>query len=71
MNDIDNAASTGVTGYVVTDLNGDETVDASDLSIADNNIIAGISVNNPTLSPTDTEILKAIAKQRNADYKIK
>ncbi|MBK8382802.1 MAG: hypothetical protein IPL16_13130 [Ignavibacteria bacterium] len=33
----DNDASTGESGYVITDVTGDDFVDAQDLSIVDNN----------------------------------
>lgn len=43
----DNDASTGESGYVITDVTGDDYVDAQDLSKVDNNSSVGIYVINP------------------------
>lgn len=47
MSQIENAAFESVTGYVPTDVNGDNFVDASDKSIVENNVALGISVITP------------------------
>jgi hypothetical protein len=44
---IDNDAVNFVSGYVVTDITGDNFVDASDFSIADNNAANFVSVSRP------------------------
>ncbi len=43
----DNDASTGESGYVITDVTGDDFVDAQDLSIVDNNSSVGIFAITP------------------------
>ncbi len=44
---VDNDAFNSVSGYVNTDANGDNFVDASDLSIVDNNAFNGVSLSRP------------------------
>ena len=44
---IDNNASNFISGYVVTDLTGDDFVDGTDFAIADNNAASFVSVIRP------------------------
>lgn len=44
---VDNASSTGLSGYIVQDVTGDYYSDASDVAIVDNNNLAGIQVAAP------------------------
>ena len=44
---MDNDAFSSVSGYVNTDLNGDDLVDATDVSIVDNNAFNAVSVIRP------------------------
>lgn len=44
---IDNDALNGTSGYVVTDLTGDNYVDSDDQSVVDNNSLTSVSVINP------------------------
>ena len=47
MSEVDNDAYNSVSGYVRTDLTGDDFVDAEDLSIVDNNAFNSVSVIRP------------------------
>ncbi|MBK7159960.1 MAG: hypothetical protein IPH77_15865 [Ignavibacteria bacterium] len=47
MSMVDNDISFFVQPYIVTDLDGDRFVDASDLSIVDNNAFNAVSVMKP------------------------
>jgi len=42
MSQIDNDGISGATGYLKTDVNGDEIIDGADISLADNNIINSV-----------------------------
>jgi len=44
---VDNDAANFMTGYVLTDLTGDQFIDLNDLTIADNNAFNFISVIKP------------------------
>jgi len=44
---VDNAASNFVTGYIVSDINGDGLVDSGDMIILDNNASNFIAVTLP------------------------
>ena len=43
LSDVDNDALNSVSGYVRTDVTGDDFVDAADVSIVDNNAFIGVS----------------------------
>ena len=45
--DTDNDSFAGLSGYVVTDVTGDDFVDAADVSIVDNNVFSAVSVVRP------------------------
>ncbi len=44
---VENDATSSLSGYLTSDLTGDDIVDAGDLSIVENNSILGVSVITP------------------------
>ncbi|MCY7363601.1 MAG: hypothetical protein LH629_16260, partial [Ignavibacteria bacterium] len=47
------SADMGESGYVINDLNNDYFVDATDISICDNNVAIGVYLSTPGPSPSD------------------
>jgi len=67
---IDASADIGESGYVTNDLNNDYFVDASDISLCDNNASVGIYLNSPGPSPSLSYGKVAINNPTNSENKI-
>jgi len=50
---VDLSADMGESGYVINDLNNDYFVDATDISLCDNNVAIGVYLSTPGPSPSD------------------
>ena len=67
---IDASADIGESGYVTNDLNNDYFVDASDISLCDNNASVGIYLNSPGPSPSLSYGKVAFNNPTNSENKI-
>jgi hypothetical protein len=61
---IDNDVSNFVTGYVPTDLNGDQSVDALDMIICDNNSANFVAAVKPPGAPDSIKIPKTYEQMK-------
>ncbi len=73
LSDVDNDSYNSLSGYVVTDLTGDDFVDASDVSVCDNNVTIGVYRSAPAPSvyagsPEDN--LQSINISGESEFKI-